>query len=188
MLARACMCASITHTLLCDVVTAAAMCVCVLQQVGVGVGVQASVVCVPSHSLLATQHNNTHLMRWSVPPHSEACVRRPFCCMAWHATCCCSCSSRELPCHAWQTSTPFVQLVFHNLLCVPFCTGTIKRWKHHRGLMTHGSKSHREHGSTGQSATPSRVFPGLKMAGRMGNARRVVKQQEVRRCFKQRTD
>uniref|UniRef100_A0A7S3VGR8 Large ribosomal subunit protein uL3c n=1 Tax=Dunaliella tertiolecta TaxID=3047 RepID=A0A7S3VGR8_DUNTE len=57
--------------------------------------------------------------------------------------------------------------------------GTIKRWHHHRGLMTHGSKSHREHGSTGASTTPSRVFPGLKMAGKMGNARRVVKQQEI---------
>lgn len=35
--------------------------------------------------------------------------------------------------------------------------------------MTHGSKSHREHGSTGAGSTPGRVYPGLKAAGQMGN-------------------
>ena len=45
--------------------------------------------------------------------------------------------------------------------------------------MTHGSKSHREHGSIGSSTTPSRVFPGLKMAGHMGAVRRTSKKQEV---------
>ena len=34
--------------------------------------------------------------------------------------------------------------------------------------MTHGSKNHREPGSIGQCASPGRVFPGKKMAGRMG--------------------
>mmetsp|Transcript_33999 Transcript_33999/g.74398 ORF Transcript_33999/g.74398 Transcript_33999/m.74398 type:complete len:281 (-) Transcript_33999:356-1198(-) len=47
--------------------------------------------------------------------------------------------------------------------------GGIKRWGFKRGLMTHGSKSHREHGSTGPGSTPGRVFPGLKAAGQMGN-------------------
>lgn len=46
--------------------------------------------------------------------------------------------------------------------------------------MTHGSKSHREHGSIGSSTTPSRVFPGLKMAGQMGNVRATVRKQPVR--------
>lgn len=57
--------------------------------------------------------------------------------------------------------------------------GTIKRWGHRRGLMTHGSKSHREHGSTGPGTTPGRTFPGLKMAGQMGNVRRKVRAAKV---------
>jgi hypothetical protein len=57
--------------------------------------------------------------------------------------------------------------------------GTIKRWNHKRGSMTHGSKSKRQHGSIGASATPSRVFPGLKMAGQMGNERKTIKALEV---------
>ncbi|GBF98187.1 50S ribosomal protein chloroplastic-like [Raphidocelis subcapitata] len=57
--------------------------------------------------------------------------------------------------------------------------GTIKRWGHRRGLMTHGSKSHREHGTTGPGTTPGRTFPGLKMAGHMGNVRRKVRSVKV---------
>ncbi|GFR51946.1 hypothetical protein Agub_g14468 [Astrephomene gubernaculifera] len=57
--------------------------------------------------------------------------------------------------------------------------GTIKRWHHKRGAMTHGSKSHREHGSIGAATTPSRVLPGLKMAGQMGNVRATVKNQTL---------
>lgn len=34
-----------------------------------------------------------------------------------------------------------------------------------------GSKSHRQHGSIGNSATPSRVFPNLQHAGHMGYER-----------------
>ncbi len=45
--------------------------------------------------------------------------------------------------------------------------------------MTHGSKSKRQHGSIGSSATPSRVLPGLKMAGQMGNKRKTIKGLEV---------
>jgi large subunit ribosomal protein L3 len=47
--------------------------------------------------------------------------------------------------------------------------GNTKRWNHHRGLMSHGSKSHRLPGSIGAGTTPGRVFKGLKMAGKMGN-------------------
>ncbi|KAG2487119.1 hypothetical protein HYH03_014232 [Edaphochlamys debaryana] len=57
--------------------------------------------------------------------------------------------------------------------------GTIKRWHHKRGAMTHGSKSHRQHGSIGAATTPSRVLPGLKMAGQMGNIRATVKNQAL---------
>lgn len=46
--------------------------------------------------------------------------------------------------------------------------GGIRRWGHHRGPMTHGSKSHRLPGSIGAGTTPGRVFKGLQMAGRMG--------------------
>ena len=49
--------------------------------------------------------------------------------------------------------------------------GEIKQWNHHRGPMSHGSKSHRLHGSTGASATPNRTFPGQKMSGHMGDKR-----------------
>ena len=45
--------------------------------------------------------------------------------------------------------------------------------------MTHGSKSKRQHGSIGSSATPSRVLPGLKMAGQMGNERKTIKNLQV---------
>jgi len=50
--------------------------------------------------------------------------------------------------------------------------GTIKRHNFHRGPKTHGSHNIRKPGSIGASATPSRVFKGIKMAGRMGGKRR----------------
>ena len=49
--------------------------------------------------------------------------------------------------------------------------GTIKRHQFHRGPKTHGSHNIRKPGSIGASATPSRVFKGMKMAGRMGGKR-----------------
>jgi large subunit ribosomal protein L3 len=49
--------------------------------------------------------------------------------------------------------------------------GTIKRHRFHRGPKTHGSHNVRGPGSIGASATPSRVFKGTKMAGRMGGVR-----------------
>jgi len=49
--------------------------------------------------------------------------------------------------------------------------GTIKRHNFSRGPKTHGSHNIRKPGSIGASATPSRVFKGMKMAGRMGGKR-----------------
>ena len=49
--------------------------------------------------------------------------------------------------------------------------GTIKRHNFSRGPVTHGSHNIRQRGSIGASATPSRVFKGMKMAGRMGGKR-----------------
>jgi large subunit ribosomal protein L3 len=51
--------------------------------------------------------------------------------------------------------------------------GTVKRHNFARGPVTHGSHNIRKPGSIGASATPSRVFKGLRMAGHMG-AKRVT--------------
>jgi large subunit ribosomal protein L3 len=49
--------------------------------------------------------------------------------------------------------------------------GTIKRHNFARGPVSHGSHNVRKPGSIGASATPSRVFKGMKMAGRLGGKR-----------------
>jgi large subunit ribosomal protein L3 len=49
--------------------------------------------------------------------------------------------------------------------------GTIKRHNFSRGPTSHGSHNIRKPGSIGASATPSRVFKGMRMAGRMGGKR-----------------
>jgi large subunit ribosomal protein L3 len=49
--------------------------------------------------------------------------------------------------------------------------GTIKRHNFKRGPKSHGSHNIRQPGSIGASATPSRVFKGRKMPGRMGGKR-----------------
>ena len=49
--------------------------------------------------------------------------------------------------------------------------GTIKRHNFSSGPRSHGSHNVRAPGSIGASATPSRVFKGIKMAGRMGGKR-----------------
>ncbi|WP_282005186.1 50S ribosomal protein L3 [Propioniciclava sinopodophylli] len=47
--------------------------------------------------------------------------------------------------------------------------GVMKRHGFHGLRASHGvHRKHRSPGSIGQSSTPSRVFPGMKMAGRMG--------------------
>ena len=53
--------------------------------------------------------------------------------------------------------------------------GTVKRHGFSRGRMGHGSKHHREMGSIGQSAFPSRIIKGKRMPGRMGGKRLTVK-------------
>jgi large subunit ribosomal protein L3 len=49
--------------------------------------------------------------------------------------------------------------------------GTIKRHNFSSGPRAHGSHNVRAPGSVGASATPSRVFKGVKMAGRLGGKR-----------------
>ena len=49
--------------------------------------------------------------------------------------------------------------------------GTIKRHRFHRGPKSHGSHNIRKPGSVGASAHPSRVFKGIRMAGRLGGGR-----------------
>ncbi|MDR1957312.1 MAG: 50S ribosomal protein L3 [Treponema sp.] len=46
--------------------------------------------------------------------------------------------------------------------------GVMKRWGFSGGRRTHGSKFHREPGSTGQSTYPHRTFKNVKLPGRMG--------------------
>jgi len=52
--------------------------------------------------------------------------------------------------------------------------GVIKRWGFGGGRSTHGSKFHREAGSTGQCTSPGRSFKNIKMPGRMGRDRITV--------------
>ncbi len=49
--------------------------------------------------------------------------------------------------------------------------GTIKRHNFSRGPASHGSHNVRAPGSIGASATPSRVFKGIRGPGRMGGGR-----------------
>ncbi|XP_064994924.1 large ribosomal subunit protein uL3c-like [Musa acuminata AAA Group] len=57
--------------------------------------------------------------------------------------------------------------------------GGIKRHNFHRGLMTHGSKSHRALGSIGAGTTPGRVYKGKKMPGRMGGTKTKIRKLRV---------
>lgn len=63
--------------------------------------------------------------------------------------------------------------------------GVIRRYGFQRGRETHGSHNHRVPGSIGACATPSRVFRGKKMPGRMGNDRVTVKNLELVRVDKE---
>jgi large subunit ribosomal protein L3 len=49
--------------------------------------------------------------------------------------------------------------------------GVVKRWGFGGGRRTHGSKFHREPGSTGQSTYPGKTFKNVKLPGRMGRDR-----------------
>lgn len=83
----------------------------------------------------------------------------------------------------WQHVDSHLLLAFNGysvlISAMAGCPGTIKRYGMKRGPMTHGSKSHREHGSTGPGTTPGRTFPGLKMAGHMGAQRRKSRSLQV---------
>jgi len=57
--------------------------------------------------------------------------------------------------------------------------GTVKRHNFTRGPMTHGSKNHRESGSIGMGTTPGRVYPGKKMAGRLGGKQTTIKNLQI---------
>lgn len=57
--------------------------------------------------------------------------------------------------------------------------GAMKRHHFRGGAGSHGSMFHRAPGSIGSSSFPSRVFPGMRMAGRMGGARVTVKNLKV---------
>jgi large subunit ribosomal protein L3 len=55
----------------------------------------------------------------------------------------------------------------------------IKRHHFKGGPASHGSMFHRAPGSIGASSFPSRVFPGMRMAGQMGTAQVTVRNLEV---------
>jgi len=57
--------------------------------------------------------------------------------------------------------------------------GLVKRHHFRGGADTHGSMFHRAPGSIGASSFPSRVLPGMRMAGHMGHARVTVRNLEV---------
>jgi large subunit ribosomal protein L3 len=57
--------------------------------------------------------------------------------------------------------------------------GTIKRHKFQSGPKSHGSHNVRAPGSIGASATPSRVFKGIRGPGQMGNKRVTQKGLEI---------
>ena len=53
--------------------------------------------------------------------------------------------------------------------------GTVKRHGFSIGRRTHGNTSQREPGAVGNCATPSRIFKGKRMPGRMGGVRRTAR-------------
>ena len=65
--------------------------------------------------------------------------------------------------------------------------GGVKRHGFRGGPKTHGqSDRHRAPGSIGSSATPGRVFKGLRMAGHMGHERVTVQNLEIMRVDSER--
>ncbi|HEY9694528.1 MAG TPA: 50S ribosomal protein L3 [Oculatellaceae cyanobacterium] len=57
--------------------------------------------------------------------------------------------------------------------------GYQKRHNFKRGPMSHGSKNHRQPGSIGPGTTPGRVYPGKKMAGRLGGTQVTIRKLTV---------
>ena len=59
-------------------------------------------------------------------------------------------------------------------------SGVIKRHNFSSNRATHGnSVSHNKPGSTGQNQSPSKVFPGKRMAGHLGDVRSTVQNLEI---------
>ena len=63
--------------------------------------------------------------------------------------------------------------------------GLVKRHHFRGGAATHGSMFHRAPGSIGASAFPSRVLPGMRAAGHMGDERVTVRNLDVVRIEEQ---
>ena len=57
--------------------------------------------------------------------------------------------------------------------------GVVKRHHFRGGEGSHGSMFHRAPGSIGASSFPSRVLPGMRMGGQLGNGRVTVRNLEV---------
>jgi large subunit ribosomal protein L3 len=57
--------------------------------------------------------------------------------------------------------------------------GVVKRWHFGGGRASHGSKFHREPGSTGQSTYPHKTFKNVKLPGHMGNERVTMQNLKV---------
>jgi large subunit ribosomal protein L3 len=57
--------------------------------------------------------------------------------------------------------------------------GVVRRYGFGGGRATHGSKFHREPGSTGQSTYPHKSFKNVKMPGHMGNEKVTVLSMRV---------
>ena len=55
----------------------------------------------------------------------------------------------------------------------------MKRWGYAGGPQAHGSKFHREAGSTGHSTTPGRSFKNTTMPGRMGRDKVTVQNLRI---------
>jgi len=64
--------------------------------------------------------------------------------------------------------------------------GYQKRHNFSRGPMAHGSKNHRAPGSIGAGTTPGRIYPGKKMAGRLGGERVKIRKLAVVRVDNER--
>jgi large subunit ribosomal protein L3 len=63
--------------------------------------------------------------------------------------------------------------------------GVMKRYNFSGGRATHGSMFHRAPGSIGASAFPSRVYPGMRGAGHMGDTNVTVRKLQVVRIQEQ---
>lgn len=65
--------------------------------------------------------------------------------------------------------------------------GSIKRHHFSSNRSSHGnSKAHRKPGSIGMAQDPGRIFPGKKMSGHLGNAKRTIQNLEVIKIDKDR--